>query len=447
MALLPARSGMLAGARRRVALAFVPIAALWFVVFWAALGVRPAGETKQAEPASAVLQQIVASGQTAPVGGSFDRFEIAGQAIPAPTNLSGDVAFFANIARGKAEEGLFIAREERIDKIAAVGDVSPGGERIADFTDHPVLALDKAGTVAFAAALTGGKATSGVFVAAHGKIEPIVLSGAAAPDIAGGTLVSVERPVLDDSGNVAVLVSVRRGRDVSDAILLRRGAEWHKLVGVGDPAPGGGTFSGFGAPAINNRGAVAFPAVVDQGPILGGIYLFEEGEARLALAAGSPAPDGGIFGKFSEQVAINDAGAIVFSAVLRQGGPPGAVFVLEGDAVRPIAAIGEPAPGGGTFSAFTSWPVLSPLGTVGFVASIDGGPSPSGVFLYGADGLNRLAAVGETLANGGRLVSFPLFPAIAIGPDDAVTFAATSERDGARRDAIFYHGEPRHARR
>jgi len=121
--------------------------------------------------------------------------------------------------------------------------------------------------------------------------------------------------------------------------------------------------------------------------------------------------------------------------------------VLEGDAVRPIAAIGEPAPGGGTFSAFTSWPVLSPLGTVGFVASIDGGPSPSGVFLYGADGLNRLAAVGETLANGGRLVSFPLFPAIAIGPDDAVTFAATSERDGARRDAIFYHGEPRHARR
>jgi len=442
MALLPARSGLLAGARRRVALVLVPITALWLAVLWAALGVRPAGEPEHPTRAS-VVQQLVTGGQPAPVGGTFDRFDLAGQGIAAPTNRYGDVAFFATLVRSKAEEGLFIAKEERIDKIAAVGDITPGGEHIADFTDHPVLALNNSRVVAFAAALSGGKATGGVFAAAQGKIEPIALSGAAAPDIAGGTLVSLEPPVLDDSGNVAVLASVRRGRDVSDAVLLRRGGEWHKLVAVGDPAPGGGNFSGFGAPAINNLGEIAFPAIIDQGPILGGIYLFEEGEARLALAAGSPAPDGGIFGKFSEQVAINDAGTIVFSAVLRQGGAPGAVFVIEGAAVRPIAVIGAPAPGGGTFSAFTSWPVLSSVGTVGFAASIDGGPNPSGIFISGAGGLKRIVAVGDTLPNGGRLVSFPLYPAIAIGPDDAVTFAATSESEGVRRDALFYYGEPR----
>jgi hypothetical protein len=442
MALLPAGSGLLAGARRRVALALVPIAALWVGVLWAALGVRPAGQTGHAIHPP-VLQPIVSSGQPAPTGGSFDRFDIAGQAIPAPTNRNGDVVFFANLVRSKAGEGLFIARKERVYKIAAVEDVTPGGERIADFTDHPVLALDKAGAVAFAATLTGGKAAAGIFVVAHGKIEPIALSGAGAPDIAGGTLVSFERPVLDDSGSVAVLASVRHGRDISDAILLRRGAVWHKLAAVGDPAPGGGNFSGLGAPAINNVGAVAFPAVVDQGPTLGGICLSEDGAARLVLAAGSAAPNGGIFGKFSEQIAINDAQTIAFSAVLRQGGPPGAIFVLEGEAVRPIAAIGDPAPDGGVFSAFTSWPVLSSLGAVGFVASIDGGPSPSGIFLAGADGLKRLAAVGDTLPEGGRLVSFPLYPAIAIGPDNAVTFVAGNEREGARKDTLFYYGEPR----
>jgi hypothetical protein len=445
MPLLTARSVLLAGAGQRVALALIPVVALWLGVLWAALGVRPPGELERAA-SPPVLQQIAVSGQLSPIGGSFDRFDVAGQAIPAPTNSTADVAFFANLVRGKAQEGLFIAKGERLEKIAAVGDIIPGGERIADFTDHPVLALNSSGTVAFAAALSGGKATSGVFLAGHNKIEPIALSGASAPDITGGTLVSFERPVLDESGNAAVLALVRRGREASDAILLRRGTQWHKLVAVGDRAPGGGNFSGFGAPAINNLGAVAFPAVIEQGPILGGIYLFEEGEARLALGAGSPVPDGGIFGKFSEQVAINDAGAIVFSAVLRQGGPPGAVFMLEGEAVRRVAAIGDPAPGGGTFSAFTAWPVLSPLGTIGFVASVDGGPSSSGIFISTARGLERLAAVGDTLPTGGRLASFPLYPAIAIGPDDAVTFASTSEREAMRRDTLFYYGPQRRAR-
>jgi hypothetical protein len=440
-------SGLLAGARQRVALALVPVAALWLGVLWAAHGVRQAGETVPARPPAAVLQQVVSSGRAAPIGGSFDRFEVAGQAIPAPANRNGDVAFFASLVRSKSEEGLFFAAGDRISKIAAVGDVTPTGERIADFTDHPALALNDAGSITFTTALTGGKATAGVFLATRGKVEPIMLSGTVAPDIAGGTLVSFERPLLNDSGDIAVLASVRRGRDVSDAILLRRDGRLRKLIGAGDPAPGGGNFSALGAPAMNNAGVVAFPAVIDQGPILGGLYIFADGGAGLALAAGSSAPNGGIFGKFSEQVAIDDAGAIVFSAVLRQGGPTGAVFLLKGDAAQPIAAIGDPAPGGGTFAAFASWPALSQSGTVAFVASIDGGPSSLAIFTSGPDGLKRLAAVGDALPEGGRLGSFPLYPAVAIGPDNAVTFAAATEHDGVRTEALFYHGPPRQGRR
>src|SRR5690242_20278752 len=118
---------------------------------------RPPGETALPTAPGAVLQQLVSSGQTAPVGGSFDRFELAGQAIPAPSNRNGAVAFFASLIRSEADEGLFIAVGDHIGKISAVGDVIPSGERIADFTERPNLALNAAGAVAFVASLAGGR--------------------------------------------------------------------------------------------------------------------------------------------------------------------------------------------------------------------------------------------------------------------------------------------------
>jgi hypothetical protein len=388
------------------------------------------------------LQLVAAAGQPAPVAGNFDRFDLGGQAIPAPSNRAGDVAFFAGVIRGAGREGVFLARGGRIAKIAAVGDRVPGGERIADFTERPAMALNDTGLIAFAAALTGGKATSGVFLARRGKFEAVALSGAAAPDIPGGTLTGFERPALGGHGGLAFLASVRSGRDTVDAIFRRSGGRLRKLVADGDAAPGGGVFSGLGAPAINSKGVVAFPAIIEQGPVVGGIYAVAEGEARMALAAGAATPNGGIFAKFSEQVAIDDAGRIAFSAVVR-GGPGAGVFLFDGATAVALATIGDPAPGGGTFAAFTFGPVLSPGGTAAFVASIDGGPSPVAIFAAGKSGLSRIAGIGDTLPDGGRLVGLPRYPAVAIGPADTVTFAALSDAGGKSRDALYYYGPPR----
>jgi len=408
---------------------------------------RAPGETAVPTAPGAVLQQLVSSRQTAPFGGSFDRFELAGQAIPAPSNRNGAVAFFASLIRSEADEGLFIAEGDHIGKIAAIGDVIPSGERIADFTERPKLALNATGAVAFVAALAGGRATGGVFIAAKGELEPAALSGGAAPDIPTGTLTSFEGPVLDDAGAVAFLASVRRGRGSADAIFEHRSGLLRKLVAAGDDAPEGGVFAGLGAPMMNNHHAIAFPAIVEQGPVLGGLYVAEEGRVRLALAAGSAAPNGGIFAKFSEQVAINDAGTIAFSAVLRQGGPQSGVFVLDDRTARAIAATGDPAPGGGTFAAFLSLPALGQSGEVAFVAAVDGGSTPLGVYRAGSEGVAKLAGIGDTLLDGGRLAAFPRYPAISIGPGGAITFAAKTERDGRTRDALFYLGPPRLAPR
>jgi hypothetical protein len=443
MGLFSGPSAILAGAKRRVALALVPVALLWLGVLWAAFGGRAPGMAVTAPPAAAVLQAIAASGDASPIDGNFDRFDVEGRVVAAPANQRGEVVFFATLLRSKGQEGWFLSAPGRIVKLAAVGDLVPSGERIAGFGEHPAAAINASGSVVFSAQLTGGKSTSGVFLAQQGKLIALVLSGAATPDTPQGTLADFEPPVLSDTGDVAFLASIRRGRETGEAIYLWRRGQLSKLVASGDSSPGGGIFAAFGNPALNNKGAVVFGAVVDQGPILGGVFLSSGKDIQLVLAAGSPSPTGGIFGRFSEQIELNDAGTIALSAVLRQGGPEAAVFRVENDTPHAVAAIGEAAPGGGTFAALASWPVISAGGAVGFIASLDGGPGGLALYLAGAEGVKRIAAVGDALPDGGRIAALPLYPNLAIAADDAVTFAAIAERDGVRRDTLFYFGPPR----
>lgn len=82
---------------------------------------------------------------------------------------------------------------------------------------------------------------------------------------------------------------------------------------------------------------------------------------------------------------------------------------------------------------------MNPGGTVAFIASIDGCRGGLAVCVAGTDGLKRIAAVGDPLPEGGRIAAFPLYPAVAIGGNDAVTFAAIAERG----DTLFYDGPPR----
>jgi len=437
-------SALLLSARRRVALALIPIALLWLGVLWAAFGGRAPGSATSAPNAMASALQIVAAGGEGVAGaGLLDHFDIGGQAIAAPSNRRGDVVFFATLLRSAAEEGLFVANSKGVSKLVAVGDVVPSGERIAGFGERPGVSLNGSGTVAFTAALTGGKSTSGVFLAQNGKIVAIALSGGAAPEVAGGTLADFEAPTLTENGDVAFLASIRRGRETQEAIYLYHGKELKRAVGSGDPLSGGGTFSSFGNPVINNRGEVAFPALVEQGPILGGIFVANGKELRLLLSAGAAAPSGGVFTRFSEGLAFNDAGTIALNSVIRQNTSAGAIAVIENEVPRIVANIGDAAPGGGTFSAFAAWPALSGSGAVAFIAAIDGGPNSMGFFLADSAGLRRIAAVGDSLPDGSRITGLPLYPTLAISPSGGVTFAATTERDGGRNQELLYYGPPR----
>src|SRR5216117_612340 len=231
---------------------------------WSALlaFVAAVGLPRSVTAESPILQRVVVAGQAAPGGGAFERFSIETLPVVAPVNARGQVAFFATILRGRASEGFFRATGTRIDAIAAEGDAAPGGGAFSGFGRHPIPTLNEAGDVAFAAAVSGGKTVEGIFATAGRRLRAVAVAGSAAPGIASGTLASLDAPALNDRGDVAFLATVRRGRETVEAIYLSSGATLSKIVAQGDPAPAGGAFAGFGVPALNAAGAVAFAAVV-----------------------------------------------------------------------------------------------------------------------------------------------------------------------------------------
>ena len=390
---------------------------------------------RAAEPPA--LRAVAIAGQPAPGGGTFAGFGVESQPIVAPMNARGDVAFFATLLRGRTDEALFLASRARTVRVVAEGDAAPGGGTFSGFGRHPVPALNAAGDVAFAAAVTGGRTVEGVFVSAGGKLRAVAVAGGVAPGVPSATFASLDAPALNDRSDVAFLATLRRGRETTEAVYVAAGGRLRKVVVQGDVTPAGGAFAGFSVPALNGRGAIAFGAVLDGRGVPGGVFVAAGDRVRMLVAAGDEAPGGGIFTKFSDRVSINDAGAVAFNALLGRGPVDGALFVIDGDRPRRVVALGDPAPGGGRFSYFGLWPSLTAAGDLVFTASVDGGDAPIGVFVAGRSGVTRIAGIGDALPAGGTLASFGVYPVASTSLAGGVTFATAATATGLGTDAIY----------
>jgi hypothetical protein len=268
---------------------------------------------------------------------------------------------------------------------------------------------------------------------------PVILGGI-------GVFAEFEAVSLNSRGDVAFLAWVRHGRETIEVIYVARkvGAvhQLTKVAAVGEPAPGGGFFAGFGAPVVNNGGAVAFPAVVKLGPALGAIFVAPaEAPMHLFLGTGDPAPTGGIFARFSERIGFDDSGRVAFGAFINGSGPDFGFFVANGADRRAIAARGQAAPGGGVYASFGAWPAMSHTGELAFVAATDKGQTFDGVFLMNAAGkVTRVVAPGDPLLDGGKLTSLGLYPTVAVASDGSVSLLGIVERDGEEANAVLRYG-------
>lgn len=390
----------------------------------------------QAEPAPFRIRPVALMGQPAPGGGRFEHVTVEAQPVLAPVNRRGQVAFFATLLRGSAAEGLFIANGTGIRKIAVEGDPAPGGGTLSGFAKHPIPSLNDAGTVAFAAAVSGGRTVEGVFVVSGGRLQAVARAGDAAPGVPAGTLAALDAPVLNNRGDVAFLATVRRGRESLEAIYVKTAGRLRKVVAQGDPAPAGGSFAGFGVPVLNDRGQVAFPAVVEGRAVPGGLFVADSSAIRMVVGAGEATPLGGIFAKFSERIALNETGTLTFLATLKDAPVASAIFTVGDGGVRPVVALGDPAAGGGVFSHFGLWPTMAADGSIAYTAAVDRGATTVAVFVTAPSGSHRVVGVGDDLPGVGPLASFGLYPIVAIS-GGRVTFATATTATGEGVEGIF----------
>jgi hypothetical protein len=447
-------AGLLRGAGERLAVTAVAVLIMWAVAIWAIAFNTPAPTSTAPTPAPVTpsLRLVIASGQPAPTGGDFNRFDVTTQPIVAPVNARGHVAFYASVVHGKQTEGIFLDLGSRIVKAAAVGDPVPGGGLLSEFAKHPTPSLNSEDKVAFGAAVSGARVSEGVFLATDGGLKVIALSGGDAPGVPTGTLVEFDTPTLNDRDEVAFVATVRRGREMLQVLYLHSAGKLRKLVAEGDPAPmipgdptrPRGTFSKFGVPVINNKGVVVLPAVIDRGDVLGGIFVTGTRDLARLLAVGEVISPGTMLVRFSERVALDDDDDIAFGAHVGAGASANseAIFLWNASSgLAQVAAVGDSAPGGGRYTAFGAWPSLGPHAAVTFVAGIDDGPGPVGLYAWRSGDTRRLAMTGDRLPDHTKLPAFALNPVASAGPNGGVTFATMSAPEGSRT-GIYYFGPP-----
>jgi len=383
------------------------------------------------------IRAVAVAGDPATGSGTFEHFGVESLPVVAPVNTKGQVAYFATLLRATASEAFFLASASRTVRVAAEGDPVPGGGKFSGFGRHPIPALNERGDVAFAATVAGGRTVEGIFVRGPGGLRSVVLTGGAAPGLPSGTIAAVDAPALNDHGDVAFLASVRRGREIVEAVCLVSGGRLTKVVAQGDPAPAGGTFAGFGPPVINNRRRVAFAAVVEGRAVPGGVFMASGPTIRMVTGAGSVTPIGGIFVKFSERVGLNGTDSVAFTAVLKNSEAEQGVFVVDDDQPRKVAALGESAPGGGSYAHFSLWPALAGDGSVAFAAAVDGSPVQVAAFVVSPRGARRVVALGDALPSDRRFASFGLYPVLSLSPAGGLTFATTTAA-GAGVEGVFF---------
>ena len=199
--------------------------------------------------------------------------------------------------------------------------------------------------------------------AAHGQI---------APNTDGGTLnpvAFINPTTINSSGSIAFNSQVdgstrNQGVFVADSDgtlqchrhrLRRFGGSGDTTSLCGDPSPIGGKFSGFFfgtvfTPDINDSGDVLFLCDVNGGSSRRALFLYRAalGQIVKVAAIGDSSPIGGTFGAVGPG-SLNNSGKVVFLAS-PTGTTNSNIFMWNNGVVTKVAAIGDPAPGGGTFS-------------------------------------------------------------------------------------------------
>jgi hypothetical protein len=233
-----------------------------------------------------------------------------------------------SVTSTRAPSGTICGVESR----AAHGQVAPntnGG------TLNPVAFINPttvnvSGRVAFNSQVDGSDRNQGVFVAdSDGTIRAIAIGcgglggegdttsmcGDASPiggHFGGFFFGTVFTPDMNDAGDVLFFCDVNGG-DSRRALFLYQAASGQiiKVAAVGDTSPIGGTFGAVGPGSINNNGKIVFLASQLGETINSNLFMWDNGVVTKVAALGDPAPEGGTFsGLGTESFGFQDGTSI-----------------------------------------------------------------------------------------------------------------------------------------
>lgn len=245
--------------------------------------------------------------------------------------------------------------------------------------------------VAFDAVVGGPPFTSGVFVG-NGRTTSTIALGAN-PDPAAPSFGEVQDPFVTPNGEVVF--------QANESDLFRSdGRTIVLLARDGDQAPGGGTLTPTATFAVNDHGAIVYSARISGAPATHGLFRAEGTQPVAIVRDDSDVPTGGRFlGVFAGPV-INDRGQVAFFAEMTGGTADFGIFRGEGGWLTPVLVANQIAPGGATFGDFSD-PVINRHGQVAAFASLIDGPSSGGLFV--ADGTDAIAIAlqGQPAPKGG----------------------------------------------
>src|SRR6476646_4012710 len=271
------------------------------------------------------VESRAAHGQVAPNtnGGTLNPVVLIN---PTTVNASGRVAFNSQVDGSNRNQGVFVADSDGTITAIAIGCGGPGG--------------------------------SGDTTSMCGDASPI---GGHFGGFFSGTFFT---PDINDAGDVLFFCDVNGG-DSRRALFLYRGAtgEIVKVAAIGDSSPIGGTFGAVGPGSLNNNGQVVFLASA-VGTINSDIFMWDNGVVTKVAAVGDPAPGGGTYTFLGTESAgfqdgtnipvgpvpdINDSGQIAFRAIVSGGITERGIVVRTGQTDEWYVKVPDPTPIGGTY--------------------------------------------------------------------------------------------------
>ena len=394
------------------------------------------------------VESRAAHGQVAPDtnGGTLNPVAFIN---PTTVNASGRVAFNSQVDGSDRNQGVFVADSDGTitaiaigcgglggggDTTSDCGDASPIGGHFGGFFFGTVFTPDinDAGDVLFFCDVNGGDSRRALFLyqAASGQIVKVAAVGDPSP--IGGTFGAVGPGSINNEGKVVFLAS-QVGDTINSNLFMWDNGVVTKVAALGDPAPGGGMFSGLGVesfgfqdgtsvpvgpvPDINDSDQIAFRAIVTGGITGRGIVVRTNQVDEWYVKVPDPTPIGGTYLDM-QAAAINNAGQIAFFADYHptpQTTNSGWFAGAPGN-WRKVVVFFDPIDGGQCLGlAFSRNPMqtIDAAGNVVFWANLDSNGTSDRLVLGLTDGNLLIAARrGDPTPIGGTFGSMDAWPAI-----------------------------------